>query len=158
MSFVSSWLTPTLELAVLRAWFFLAIAIDVISSFLYLFLPADTVAFFGGTASPSATFWCTTAATGDAVSALWCATALYTHTASGYREAARGMLLFSIVHLGAFARAHYLIEPHPGGGEAYICGILVGCVLGWWFGFYRTLEIKSVQASESTEEHNLRRE
>jgi hypothetical protein len=135
------WLTPERELAFFRTWLFLAITIDVVSSCLYLFLPAGTVAFFGGIATPSATFWCSTAATGDAVSALWCATALQKHTASGYREAARGLLMFSTIHLGAFARAHYFIEPHPGGGATYILGILFGCAFGWWFGFYRTLII-----------------
>ena len=141
MSYVPSWLTPARELAFLRAWLFAAIAIDAVSSCLYLFLPAGTVAYFGGVATPSATFWCSTAATGDAVSALWCATALRQHTASGYREAARGLLLFAVSHLGAFARAHYFIEPHPGGGVTYIFGILFGCVFGWWFGFYRTLVV-----------------
>jgi len=141
MLHVRSWLTPARELAFLRAWLFAAIAIDAVSSCLYLFLPAGTVAYFGGVASPSATFWCSTAATGDAVSALWCATALRQHTASGYREAARGLLLFAVIHLGAFARAHYFIEPHPGGGASYIFGILFGCVFGWWFGFYRTLVV-----------------
>ena len=141
MSYVPSWLTPARELAFLRAWLFAAIAIDAVSSCLYLFLPAGTVAYFGGVATPSATFWCSTAATGDAVSALWCATALRRHTASGYREAARGLLLFAVIHLGAFARAHYFIEPHPGGGASYIFGILFGILFGWWFGFYRTLVV-----------------
>ena len=75
---------------------------------------------------------------------MWCATALHKHTASGYREAARGLLMFSIIHLGAFARAHYFIEPHPGGGATYILGIIFGCAFGWWFGFYRTLIILPV--------------
>ena len=147
MCAVPAWLTPSREVAVCQAWLLLAIAIDVVSSCLYLFLPAGTVVFFGGIATPSATFWCSTAATGDAVSALWCATALQKHTASGYREAARGLLAFSLVHLGAFARAHYFIEPHPGGGAQYILGLLLACVLGWWFGFHRTLVIAAPLAS-----------
>ena len=142
MAVIPAWLTPSRELAFIRAWLLLAIAIDIVSSCLYLFLPAGTVVYFGGVATPSATFWCSTAATGDAVSALWCATALQKHTASGYREAARGLLMFSLIHLGAFARAHYFIEPHPGGGAAYILGILFGCVFGGWFGFFRTLVIE----------------
>lgn len=141
MSLVPSWLTPVRELAFLRTWLYFSIAVDVMSSCLYLFVPAGTVIFFGGIATPSATFWCSTAATGDAVSALWCATALYKNTASGYREAARGLLLFSAIHLGAFARGHYFIEPHPGGGVSYVLGVIFGFLFGWWFGFYRTLVI-----------------
>jgi hypothetical protein len=136
-----SWLTPKLELAILRYWLFGAIAIDVILSCLYLLAPAGTVAYFGGVATPSATFWCSTAATGDAVSALWCATALQRNTPTGYRDAARGLLLFAVVHLGAFARGHFLIEPHPGGGGGYVLGVLLGIALGLWFGFYRTLTV-----------------
>ena len=45
------------------------------------------------------------------------------------------------MHLGAFARGHYLIEPHPGGGGGYVLGVLFGIALGWWFGFYRTLVV-----------------
>ncbi len=51
------------------------------------------------------------------------------------------MQLFAVVHLGAFARGHYLIEPHPGGGGGYVLGVLFGIALGWWFGFYRTLVV-----------------
>jgi hypothetical protein len=136
-----AWLTPSRELAFFRGCLLAAIVVDVSSSCLYLFLPAGTVVFFGGVPTPSAIFWCSTAATGDAVSALWCATALRRHTPSGYRDAARGLLLFTIVHLGAFARGHYAIEPHPGGGAAYVLWMLVGCLIGLWFGFYRTLVI-----------------
>ena len=141
MPAVPSWLTPKLELAVFRSLLAAAIAIDVVSSCLYLFVPAGTVTYFGGVATPSATFWCSTAATGDAVSALWCATALRNNTPAGYRDAARGLMLFSVVHLGAFARGHFLIEPHAGGGAVYVLGVLAGIAVGWWFGFYRTLVI-----------------
>jgi hypothetical protein len=147
LTHIPSWLTPARELRILRLWLYLAISIDVISSCLYLFLPAGTGEYFGGIATPSATFWCSTAATGDAVSALWCATALHKHTAEGYREASRGLLLFSIIHLGAFARGHYMIEPHPGGGATYILGILFGLLFGYWFGFHRTLAIDPIAPS-----------
>ena len=123
-----------------------AIAVDVVSSCLYLFVPAGTVAYFGGIATPSATFWCSTAATGDAVSALWCATALRNNTPAGYRDAARGLMLFSVVHLGAFARGHFLIEPHAGGGAVYVLGVLLGLAVGGWFGFYRTLVVAPPQS------------
>ena len=152
---VPSWLTPKLELAIFRAWLYAAIAIDVVSSCLYLFVPAGTVAYFGGVATPSATFWCSTAATGDAVSALWCATALRNNTPAGYRDAARGMLLFAVIHLGAFARGHFMIEPHPGGGASYVLGILVGVAFGYWFGFHRTLVVppSATEALSSLGEH-----
>ena len=39
---VPSWVTPSRELAVLRAWLWLAICVDVVSSCLYLFLPAGS--------------------------------------------------------------------------------------------------------------------
>ena len=133
-----SWLTPALELSFFRYWLFACIAIDAVSTCLYLFAPAGTVAFFGGLATPSATFWCSTAATGDAVSAAWCATALRSKTPGGYRDAARGLMVFSVVHLGAFARGHYLIESHKGGGEGYVLSLLVGLPLLWWYGFRAT--------------------
>jgi len=144
-----SWLTPAFELAFLRYWLFACIAIDALSTCLYLFVPAGTVAFFGGVATPSATFWCSTAATGDAVSAAWCATALCKNTPEGYREAARGLMVFSVVHLGAFARGHYFIEAHKGGGEGYVLGLVVGLPLLWWYGFRATLVVPPSASSSA---------
>jgi hypothetical protein len=142
-----SWLTPAIELAFFRYWLVACISIDAISTCLYLFLPAGTVAFFGGVATPSATFWCSTAATGDAVSAAWCATALRNNTPAGYRDAARGLLVFSIVHLGAFARGHYLIEAHKGGGAGYVLCLIVGLPLLWWYGFHATFFVPPTAAA-----------
>jgi hypothetical protein len=135
-----SWLTPARELAVLRAWLWLAVAVNVASSCLYLFVPAGTVAYFGGAPTPTATFWCTTAAMGDAVSALWCYTALRANTACALRDAARGLLLFALVHMGAFVRGNYLIEPLTG-GASYVVALLAGVALGSWFGFYRPVQV-----------------
>jgi hypothetical protein len=134
-----SWLTPAFELAFLRYWLVACIAIDAVSTCLYLFVPAGTVSFFGGVPTPSATFWCSTAATGDAVSAAWCATALRNNTPQGYRDAARGLMVFSVVHLGAFARGHFFIEAHTGGGAGYVIGLVVGLPLLWWYSFHSTL-------------------
>ena len=150
---VPSWVTPSRELAVLRAWLWLAICVDVVSSCLYLFLPAGTVLYFRGTASPTATFWCTTAATGDSVSALWCFSALRGNTTRELRDAARGLLLFAVVHLGAFVHGHYFIEPIADSGVPYVFALLVGVALGTWFGFYGPVQVplEGVPGSEGRE-------
>ena len=138
---VPSWITPEREMAVLRAWLWLVICVDVVSSCLYLFLPAGTVLYFRGTASPTATFWCTTAATGDSVSALWCFCALRGNTTRELRDAARGLLLFSVVHMGAFVHGHYFIEPIADSGGPFVFALLAGVALGSWFGFYRPVQV-----------------
>ena len=129
----------------LRAWLWLAICVDAVSTCLYLFLPAGTVVYFGGVASPTATFWCTTAATGDSVSALWCLSALRANSARELRDAARGLLLFSVVHLGAFVHGHYFIERLTG-GASYAGAMLAGMALGTWFGFLRPVQVPGAEA------------
>ena len=136
-----SWVTPARELAVLHTWLWLAICVDVVSSCLYLFLPAGTVLYFRGTASPTATFWCPPAATGDSVNALWCFSALRGNTTRELSDAAQGLLLFAVVHMGAFVHGHYFIEPIADSGSTYVFALLTGVTLGSWFAFYHPVQV-----------------
>jgi hypothetical protein len=81
---------------------------------------------------------------------MWCATALRNNTAQGYRDAARGLMVFSVVHLGAFARGQYFIEAHKEGGVGYILSLVVGMPLLWWYGFHRTLVMPPTSSLSSS--------
>ena len=96
------------------------------SILLYTFFTEGTVETFGGTVTSTALFWCSIAASGDAMVSTMCFTVLRNPTNIVLRQGVlTGMAVYSIFHFGGFLKAHYLYEPHPNGPWGYIFSMIV---------------------------------
>ena len=86
------------------------------SIIMYLAVPGGTVQHFGGQPSNSSKFWCSTAASGDALVVYLCLVALLDggKTPGLFKTVVRGNVLYGLFHFGAFWYWHlYGSEPHP---------------------------------------------
>lgn len=89
------------------------------SILLYVTVPSGTVAYFGGKPTPSASFWCSLAASGDAVVSVLCFAALRSKSLEVRKLVLRSNVVYSFFHFGAFWYHHTYTEPHPKGGYGY---------------------------------------
>jgi hypothetical protein len=127
--------SPAADLTTLqRLYFWLGALAPIPSILLYVIVPGGTVEFFGGTSSPSADFWCSIAASGDAVVVALCWCVLKNPNDMVLRQSVLWTnAIYSLFHFGGFARAHYMMEPQPMGPFMYIVNILIfwAAYLAW---------------------------
>lgn len=102
------------------------------SILLYVLSPAGTVKFFGGVPSPSSRFWCSIAASGDALVSYLAWYVLLSGGVSREIEklVVRGTAIYAMFHFGGFFFWHLRgEEPHPMGPAMYVGG-LAGSLAG----------------------------
>ena len=117
-----------------RLYFWAGVLLPLPSICLYVFSPSGTVKHFGGTSSPSADFWCTLAASGDAWVSIMFYSVLKNPSNLVLRQSVLwGNAIYSLFHFGGFLRAHYKMEPHPSGPYMYIGSIIISwaAYLAW---------------------------
>jgi hypothetical protein len=128
-----------------KIFFWMGFVLPIPSILLYEFLTKGTVEYFGGTPSPTAMFWCSIAASGDAMVSTMCFTVLRNPSNVGLRQSVLlGMAVYSIFHFGGFLKAHYLYEPHPGGPVGYIVSIILTWVAYFVWGRSHTHDVEGV--------------
>jgi len=108
-----------------RAYFWAGMLLPLPSIALYVIVPAGTVEHFGGTPTPTAQFWCTLAATGDAMFSANCWSVLSHSTNVELRKSLLWVnAIYASFHFGGYLSAHCMFEPHPGGPGLYIFGLV----------------------------------
>ena len=108
-----------------RIYFWFGVLLPLPSIALYVLVPEGTVEHFGGTPSPTSRFWCTIAASGDAMFSVLCWAVLSHPNNLELRQSVLfGNAVYSVFHFGGFLRAHFLTEPHPRGPTLYIFGLV----------------------------------
>ena len=97
-----------------RAYFWAFGVTPLPSIALYVLCPAGTVQHFGGTASDTASFWCSVAGSGDAYVAFMSLMALWHFDDRRLRRlVVRGNALYALLHFGAFWYWHRRGPAHP---------------------------------------------
>lgn len=108
-----------------RIYFWCGFILPIPSILLYVFLTEGTIEHFGGTPSPTALFWCSIAASGDAVISVMCWCVLRNPSNVVLRQSVlMAFAVYSVFHFGGFLKAHYMYEPHPSGPFLYIFSIV----------------------------------
>jgi hypothetical protein len=125
------------DLTTLQSIFFWSgFLLPIPSIILYVFFTEGTIEFFGGTPSPTALFWCSIAASGDAAVSVLCWCVLRNPKELVLRKSVLlSMAIYSIFHFGGFLKAHYLYEPQPNGPVGYIISILLFWAAYFAWGF-----------------------
>ena len=112
--------------ALQRAFFWCGFLIPLPSICLSLFLPGGTVEYFGGNPTSTAKFWCSLTASGDIVISILCWFVLSNPKNLPLRRAVLTALAFyALLYFGMIAKAHFTVDPVPGGPVPYILGVLV---------------------------------
>ena len=83
------------------------------SILMYCLSPGGTVKHFNGDVTATSKFWCSVAASGDAIFAYLCAVALLKKSDEIDTIVVRSNFLYSIFHFGAFWYWHLNGEKHP---------------------------------------------
>ena len=126
-----------------KVYFWLGFLGPMPSIALYVCLPAGTVEYFGGTPSPTAIFWCTIAASGDAIFSAMSWAVLSHPTNLVLRQSVLwANALYSVFHFGGFLRAHFTMEPHPHGLYGYMISVIISwaAYLAWGRGYWQTTD------------------
>mmetsp|Transcript_27214 Transcript_27214/g.55536 ORF Transcript_27214/g.55536 Transcript_27214/m.55536 type:complete len:136 (-) Transcript_27214:130-537(-) len=101
---------------------------------LYVFEPGGTVEFFNGQQNSTTNFWCTLAASGDAVVSFLCFSALMTSSSEVNVLVVRALAVYSVFHFGSFYYWHHHGDKHPDfmvGGYPASIAISFAALL-WW--------------------------
>jgi hypothetical protein len=119
-------------------FFWSGFLLPIPSIILYVFFTEGTIEYFGGTPSPTALFWCSIAASGDAAVSVLCWCVLRNPKELVLRKSVLlSMAIYSIFHFGGFLKAHYLYEPQPQGPVGYIISIILSWAAYFAWGFRR---------------------
>ncbi len=118
-----------------KAFFWAGFLLPLPSICLHLFLPGGTVEYFGGNPSPVAKFWCSLTASGDAAISVICWFVLSNPKNLALRRAALSALaIYSLLHFGLFAKAHFTVAPVPAGPVGYVLAVVLSCAAYWFWG------------------------
>lgn len=101
-----------------KAYFWTGALLPIPSIALYVLTPGGTVQHFNGEATPTAKFWCSVTASGDAVVSYLMFTAIVSKSAEVRRLVIRANWLYALFHFGAFWYWHAI------GGAAHKNGLM----------------------------------
>ena len=119
--------------------FFLFGAVGPLPSIvLYVIFPNETVEYFNGEPSPTASFWCSVNGSADATISFLCFCALCTKSAEIKILVVRTFAVYAVFHWGAcwFWTNHG--DAHPEWlANGYPVSIAISLAAAFWWGWYR---------------------
>lgn len=118
--------------ALQRAYFWTGAVLPIPSIALYVLTPGGTVQHFNGVVTNAAKFWCSVAASGDAVVSFLMFAAIYTKSAEVRKLVLRANWLYALFHFGAFWYWHTYGDAHKSGlMYPFSIGITTAALVAW---------------------------
>jgi hypothetical protein len=120
----------------LMIYFLLGAIAPIPSIFLYIFFPSQTVEYFHGEPSETASFWCSVTASADAPVVFLCWAALLSRDAKIHALVLRTFAVYSIFHFGAFWIHSIKQYPEDPLAASYPISILISLAAAAYWGWY----------------------
>jgi hypothetical protein len=110
-----------------KAYLWMNFVLPLPSIVMYLFSPGGTVKHFGGEVTNSSKFWCSIAASGDAVIAYLMLMGILDKGRNKelFKLIVRSTTVYSLFHVGGFWYWHLYGDQHPQGSAMYPIGLAV---------------------------------